>query len=263
MTWANKPLDPPASDVVAAVRSGIPVKSIATPRAELVSREKCLWPGCVDEPELEPFDYVPVTVGDEIVGLGDRLSGGLRDLSEAMLLSSDSGLLSYVEIADRQQFAFLVEHNRIAGLVTLSDIQKLPVYCVVFALLMSVEMLLMEWIRRECRMEPDRWLSQLDDESRRRIEKHWKRAQQRNVALDRLSCASFADELNAARRLRLFSAKPDAIDTLERLKDLRNLICHGMEIALTPDRALEIPADVRAALRIQRLLEDDLKAGPA
>ena len=69
VTWANKPLDTPAHEVIAAVRSGIPVKSIATPRAELVTRQKYLWPGCVDDPELEPFDLIPVTVGDEIVGL--------------------------------------------------------------------------------------------------------------------------------------------------------------------------------------------------
>jgi len=259
MTWASRPLDTPANEVIAAVRGGFTVKSIATPRAELVTRQKCEWPGFMEELELKPFDHIPVTVEDQIVGVGDRTCGELRELSETMLLASDASLLSYVEVADEKQFAFLVEHNRISGIVTLSDIQKLPVYCVVFALLMSLEMLLMEWIRNRCREDPDGWLDLLDDKAKRQIERYWKRGEERNVALDRLSCASFADELKAAKELGLFSASPADNEALWRLKALRDRICHGMEISLTPDRALEVPADVREALRIQRLLEDELK----
>ena len=52
----------------------------------------------------------------------------------------------------------------------------------------------------------------------------------------------------------LFSSNESASASLERLNELRNLVCHGKEIALTPDRALEIPAHVRDALEIRASL---------
>src|SRR5262249_5841425 len=151
------------------------------------------------DPKLQEFDHVPVTEGDEIVGVYDRESGRLRNLSETMLLAADSSLLSFVEKADHQRFALLVEDSHITGIVTLSDIQRLPVYCVLFSLLMAIEMLLMEWIRRCCRDHPGKWLDTLDAGAQNRVAAYWQQAQDKNVALDNLSCASFADELTAAQ----------------------------------------------------------------
>ena len=197
-----------------------------------------------------------MTEGDEIVEVFDRQSGTLRDLSEYMFLTANSSLLSFVEKADLQKFAFLVRESRIAGIVTLSDIQRLPVYCVLFSLLLAVEMLLMEWIRKSCRHDTEKWLEKLDHQAKGQIDRYWQQAQNENVALDRLSCASFANELTAAENLGLFSSDPDALESLIRLKDLRDWVCHGKEFALTPDRAVENSAHVREALRIQVLLDD-------
>jgi len=255
MTWASNPLGTPSGEVIAEVRTGISVASIMTPRDKLVTRQKRDWPNFTNDPDLKEFDHVPITEGDEIVGVFDRGSGELRDLSEAMFLASDASLLSFVEKADQQKFAFLVRESRIAGIVTLSDIQRLPVYCVLFSLLMTAEMLLMEWIRKSCRDHPEKWLEKLDPSAKGRIDRFWRQAQDKNLALDKLSCASFADELTAAEGLGL---DPDAHASLKRLKNLRDMVCHGMEIALTPERAIEIPAYVRGAVHAQDLLNHAL-----
>jgi hypothetical protein len=259
VTWASKTLGTPANEVIAAVRTGITIQSIATPRARLVMREKSHWPNFKDEAELADFDHVPVTEGDEIVGIYDREEGKtLRDLSESMFMAADASLLGYLEIADSRNFAFLVRESQIVGIVTLSDIQKLPVYCVLFSLLISVEMLLMECIRAACNGDPDKWMSYLDTGAKKTIEKYWKDAQQKNIApLDKLSCASFGNELTAAEGLGFVAS--DEILTLKRLNELRNSIANGKEIALTPDRALAIPSHVRDALAIQAVLDKTLK----
>lgn len=257
MAWASRALGTPATEVIAAVRTGITVESIATPRALLAVRQKDRWPDFKDDTELKEFDNVPVMEGDEIVGVYDREGGYIRDLSEAMFMASDASLLSFVENADTRTFALVVRESQIVGIVTLSDIQRLPVYCVLYSLLMSVEMLLIECVRLACKGNPDKWMAYLNKEAKKKIEGHWKQSQEKNVALDRLSCASFAHELTAARGLGLFSSNEST--TLERLNELRNLICHGKEIALTPKRALEIPALVRDALGIQDALDKKLK----
>ncbi len=257
MTWASKTLGTPANEVIAAVRTGITIESIATPRAMLEVRQRSLWPDFRDEWGLKEFDHVPVTKDDDIVGVYDRESGTLKDLSEAMFMAADASLLSFVVSADRRNFAFLVRESQIVGIVTLSDIQKLPVYCVLYSLLMSVEMLLMECIRKTCRDAQDKWMTYLNGSAKKKIENHWKQAQQKNVALDRLSCASFRNELVAAQGLGIVSAADGA--ALERLNELRDLVCHGKEIALSPDRALQIPEHVRDALKMQAVLDKTLK----
>src|SRR5580700_544520 len=102
MSWASKPLDTPASEVISVVLKGIKVESIATARSMLVVRQRRDWPGFADESELKSFDHVPVMEGEEIVGVFDRESGTLMELSEHMFMASDASLLSFVEKADRR-----------------------------------------------------------------------------------------------------------------------------------------------------------------
>jgi len=257
LTWASKTLGTPANEVIAAVRTGITISSIATPRAKLVVREKGLFPDFINEAELADFDHVPVTQDHEIVGIYDRGKGTLRDLSESMFMAADASLLGYLEIADSRRFAFLVSESQIVGIVTLSDIQKLPVYCVLFSLLISVEMLLMDCIRAVCHDDPEKWMTFLGGK-KKDIEYYWKESQQNNLALlDKLSCASFGHELTAAQGLGLTTA--DEFATLERLKELRDSTDHGKEIAFTPDHALKIPARVRDAMKIQAVFQEKLK----
>jgi hypothetical protein len=261
MAWASKALGTPANEVIEAVRTGITVASIATLRAMLVSWQRAHWQDFIDEAKLKDLDHVPVMEGEEIVSLYDREKGSLMNLSKSMFMASDAGLLSFVENADSRRFAFLVHENRIEGIVTLADIQKLPVYCVLYSILMSVEMLLMELIRRACKDDPDKWMTYLNREARKKIEDYWEQAKQKNVALDRLSCASFGNELVASKEMGVVSTADGAV--LEQLNELRDLVCHGKEIALSPARALQIPALVRGALKIQDVLDRKLKGMPA
>jgi hypothetical protein len=262
MAWASKPLGTSANEVIAAVRTGITIESIATSRAKLVIFQKCDWRDSKNKPDVKEFDHVPVVEGDQIVAVYDRAHDAIRELSEDMFMAADASLLSFVEKADTRKFALLVREGGIVAIVTLADIQKLPVYCVLYSLLMSVEMLLMELIRKACQGEPDKWMDHLNqdraknDKAKKGIEGYWKVSEEQNVALDKLSCANFEQELTAALGLKLISSQDKG--TLERLNKLRNLVCHGKEIALSAERALEIPAHVRDAVSIQIVLDNYL-----
>jgi hypothetical protein len=251
------PLDTPASEVTAAIRTGLTIELIATPRAMMKVRQRSDRQDLKNDPELEDFDFVPIKEGDEIVGVFDREQNRIRDLSEVMLRASDDSLLSFVEYADTRKFALLASDCRVVGIVTLADIQKLPVYCVLFSLLISVEMLLMELIRKACKDDPDKWIKHIKNEkAKKAIEDHWKKSKRDNIGIDMLACASFSDELTAAGGLKLLSTGETEI--LNRLKKLRNDVFHGKEIGLAPDCALKIPSHVRDALRIQDALNKKL-----
>jgi hypothetical protein len=246
--WAANPLGISASVFLTAVRSGTPVALIATPRAILKCRRKSRWRGIESDPELAGFDQVPLTNREGVSIEAVFVRGtGLVDLQEGMFMASDAPLISFLESADQQRFRFLLDDRSISGLVTLSDIQKLPVYSVLFGLLIAVEMLLVDWIRKTCGANQNVWLDHLKKPQRGSVERYWKDASERNLAIDRLSCASFGQEIQAAHGLGLFQGTETHHERLKALEALRHQICHAAEIALTPDRALTIPNHVRAA----------------
>ena len=85
------------------------------------------------------------------------------------------------------------------------------------------------------------------DEQQKAIERHWDKAVEENLAIDRLSCATFGQEIQAADGLGLFK---DAIEYRERfevLAKLRNTVYHAAEFAVTPEQALKLPKHVRDA----------------
>lgn len=246
--WASRVLGTSASDFLASIRSEIPVALIATPRADFRCQLKSCWQAIESDPDLKDFDQVPLTdVNANFIEAVFVRGTGLVELREGMFMASDAPLISFLETADQQRFRFLVEDSNVSGMVTLSDIQKLPVYSVLFSLVLAVEMLLMDWIRKACGANENAWLDHLDGRQRGTLEKHWKDALKKNLAIDRLSCASFGQEIRAAVGLGLFRGNDKRHKSVKELETLRNQICHAAEFALAPEQALTIPRHVRDA----------------
>ena len=85
----------------------------------------------------------------------------------------------------------------------------------------------MDWIRKQCRKNQDEWLTHLTEEQRGIVEKHWQEAVKENLAIDRLSCAAFGQEIPSREcRLGLF-ANHEVINT-RRLKALEQLRHQGL-----------------------------------
>ena len=144
-------------------------------------------------------------------------------------------------------------------MVTISDIQKLPVYSVLFGLVVAVELLLMEWIRIRCGTNEDEWLSKLHKDQRGTVEKHWRDAVSQNMAVDRLSGATFGQEIQAATGLGLFEKHDDQRTRFRALEQLRHQICHAAEFAPNLSQALKIPANVRDAHTVTVWLQEQIE----
>jgi hypothetical protein len=258
--WASRPLSTPVGHFVGAIRSQVPVRLIATLRANLQCRPQSRSGEIESDPELADFDQVPLTddAGRHIEAIFVR-GMGIVPLREDMFMASNASLLSFLESVDRQRFRLLVDHDDVAGLVTLSDIQKLPVYAVLFSLVIAIEMLLLEWIRKTCRGDDAAWLAHLTRTQRGIIEGHWKKAVEKNVAIDRLSCASFGQEITAAAGLGLFRDANDWADKVQALEELRHQVCHAVAFAPTPELALTIPLYVRDAQEVVGWLQEQVE----
>jgi CBS domain len=98
----------------------------------------------VVERNVEGFDFLPVVEmssgsNEKIVGLlstkaislnsqkADKVGSIFRPLSEELVIGADSSILEFVSDADSKPCRLVVSGARIEGLVSLSDLQKLPV----------------------------------------------------------------------------------------------------------------------------------------
>lgn len=261
-TWAQTIAGTIANAPLAALHSRVPVSLIATPREALVARPRAQWQGIEADTALDGFDQIPLT------GDGGRFESvfvrgaGERVLHEGMFMASGAPLLSFLRSADEQRFRLLVDGERVSGLVTISDLQKLPVYSVLFGVVLAVETLLMEWIRRECDGNEARWLQHLHKKQRDTIERYWTQAQEANLDVDRLAVASFDHEMTAATGLGLFATGDATHVRLKRVETLRHRVCHAIDIAPSVEHALTLPDDTRNALALAEWLTQQINDQP-
>jgi hypothetical protein len=260
--WASPVLDGRGSQVLAAARSQGPVRLIATARDALACRPARQWRQVLRDASQSDFDQVPLTGEDGLRIESMFVRGqGRVPLVANMFMAADAPLLAFVQTADAQRFRLLVAEDEVVGMVTLSDLQRLPVYLLLFSLLIAVEVLLVEWIRKACGPNPDAWLAHLTRGQREMIDQHWRNAVRDNLAIDRLECASFGHEIAAVRALGLFKRGEATEAHLLALRDLRNRVYHAMKFAPSAEDALMVSAQAGsaqdlAAWLLQRFNED-------
>ena len=259
--WASPLIDGDASSVLRAARAQGPVRFIATPWKVIATRPASDWQAADLDDALQDFDQIPLTAGDsaQVVSVYVRGSGAVP-LHAGMFMAADAPLLAFIELADRQRFRLLVDGGELVGMVTLSDLQRLPVYSLLFSLVIAVESLLVEWVRIRCNEAPDSWLVHLSRAERDQIDRYYERSKSKNFAIDRLSCATFGQEVKATIGMGLMREGDERHRALLHLAELRNDVCHAKEFAPTLDLALDVPRRVREALALAYWLEQALGA---
>ena len=266
--WASPPLSTDSSELFSSIEEGLTVRLIATPKPRVCGTGDAVQT-VIDRDDLQQFDYVPVKDGNRTVGLLHRtkqrgpepklVGEAMESLHGGMLISSDSGILSYIERADEYEYTcrLVLYGDRLDGIVTLSDLQKLAVRPALFLLVTHVELLMAQWIRG--RGVPDeKILSRLPKERKVRAEQEWNRLRKNNLAVDRLTATQLCDKRDLLLELGFVSGKKQKADARVDLDDvehlLRNPIAHAGEFAPDEERALEIVSTVRTARRwIDRL----------
>jgi hypothetical protein len=207
--WSADPLAGDSIAVVEAMERAVTVDLIATFEPKLI----CCTPAdkishLLSESEYSTFDYLPVQLDGRIVGLlplcqfrsqevppsVEAAGNAMCALEQAILIASGTGVLRYMEEADESPCRLVMRETRIAGIVTISDLQKLPVRPALFLFITHLELLMAAVIRAHFRNRPDDdWLKLLGDR-RERVESEWQELNSRNMAIDRITATQFADK---------------------------------------------------------------------
>lgn len=252
--------------VYSSIQEKLRIKLIATPREELFTCETSDKVVDVFERNSEEYDYVPVVESSgEIVGIlevrevsynSDPLvKDCFKPLNEGDLIGGDASILKFVECADERPYRLVISGGRVAGLVTLSDLQKLPVRVVLFSLLNALEILMSEII--ESAIPKNQWLSYLSEKRQSKISEKIDQSRQGEVFVNELLFTQFCDKVTIL--MKHFPKLKPLRKCFRSSQNLRDSIAHANDYAPSIDMARELCQTVRGIDKLRLHLKECLK----
>lgn len=185
------------------------------------------------------IDQVPVKDGARIVGVLERdesSKSGLRafesmqPLAESMLVGASTGILTYIHLAAGSPYHLVVNENAIDGIVTRSDLLKLPVRLVLFAFLTHLEETMANVIRIIC--PDDCWRKHLAPGREVKVRNEYERGKAKNVYADLLSFTQWCDKRDVLAQVLpsgIRGSKNSFTKDHKSLEELRNGVMHANE----------------------------------
>lgn len=266
--WSTPAIGDGSHRALTAYQESLAVGLIATPRAQFrTCQADELLHEVIRRHEGESFDHLPVVVdrtsrGSSVVGIlaltdqqeAPGQSCAVRDcmapLSEEHLVGADASILAFIREADAQPFRLVVSGGEIAGLVSISDLQRLPVRAALFAMVTHLELEMAETIRIAHPRHKD-WIELLTPERAGKIEAEIQASTDADSLVDPLLFTQFGDKVGLLAKI----LDPTALGSLTKtrfrqdmhaIQDLRDRIAHANDYAATREDAGQTCVRVRA-----------------
>lgn len=169
----------------------------------------------------------------------------MQPLSEENLIGADAGILNFVRDADRRPCRLVISSTQIIGLVSLSDLQRLPVRPVLFMLITHLELLMTDVIRAEFETR-DAWMMRLSDTRRAEFNRRLNGRRRSDMEVNPLLMTEFCDKATIiAKRSDLPCSRGEFGRAMKAAQALRDDVAHANDFAATPDTARNTCAVVR------------------
>ena len=253
-------------DIFETLHSGLVVALIATERKRLMTcRLNESLSVVVPRSTERQYDHLPVTNDDggDIIGLlhtrecvqyasgTERVGGHFQPLSEGDLIGANASILDFIKEADSRPCRLIVSESEIIGLVTLSDLQRLPVRVALFALITGLERTMAGAIRKKYTADED-WLRLLGQCRQEKINGEVGKSKKQYGYVNRLLFTQFCDKRDIL--LHFFPSslsKTKLRRQLEGIEKLRNQVAHASDYAATQTDAQNVCAVVRSLLKLR------------
>jgi CBS domain-containing protein len=210
------------------------------------------------------FDYLPVRQETDgpFIGLFDRTSFQSENqlvrevyspIGTSDLISAETSLLHFLWTANEQPRRLVLEKTEVRGIVTLSDIQKLPVRMALFSLFIHFELLLTEHLRTNLGNKDP--LSLLSEARAQLVSEKWQRFKDSKMDQDLFSAMDLCDKREAAKAMGILGKSKTSIKSAisEIECYLRNPIAHGAEYAESIEAARRT---VSAAIATKKWIDE-------
>ena len=263
--WAASSIDAPHA-TLDALQNGLTVDLIATKRADFAT--------CVEDEPLatvvrrtrpKQFDFLPVVEAatakagssGRIIGLieiehclkvvanTEIVGTVMHRLSDANLIGANASILAFVRDDDRQRCRLIVSGHQISGLVSISDLQRLPVRAALFGLVTDLEITMANAIRQNFN-GTDAWLERLAPGRREKLKTEIDNSSFHDGFVDALLFTQFCDKVTIIRKSPRFAARATGFEgEMKKVQTLRDHLAHANDYAATPDAASRVCATVR------------------
>ena len=243
-------------DEFEAIHSNLTVNLIATPRAQFKWCRNSESLREVVARNAEKFDYMPVFDEQDrgrlagVVHLSEYFHELPPDepvarhyevLGEQHLIGSDASIRAFIEDADQRPFRLVVSDAGIVGLVSFSDLQKLPVRATLFSLVTGLEMAMAEAIQRDDPHD-ERWMDLIPENRREDVRRKVADARENEGIVNPLLFTQFCEKREILVRS-VFAEAPDkrkVEQKLKRAETLRNNLAHANNYAETQRKAKRV-----------------------
>lgn len=168
-----------------------------------------------------------------------------QPLSEDILVAEDASIFDFLRQADTHPTNLVVRSTQIAGLVSLSDIEQLPVRTALFTLINSFEMAMASLIESRFEQAED-WKKLLSEDRRAELEKRITAAKTHDSYTTDLLLTQFADKQDIVAKSKLLPPGRNKLEgQIRRIQKLRDHIAHANSFADTAERARQVCEVVR------------------
>ena len=174
-----------------------------------------------------------------------RIGQIMQPLSEENLLGADASILVFVRDADQQKCRLIVSGHEISGLVSLSDLQRLPVRAALFGLITYLEIAMTGVIRQEFN-GTDGWLNRISEGRRQKLQVEIAKARSDEPLVDALLFTQFADKANIIWKSGCLIVEKSAFESqFKKIQALRDHLAHANDYASSPSAAIDTCKTVR------------------
>jgi len=267
MTWAT---DHDASiENLRKVQGSLTVGLIMVPRVDFLTCSLNETAAEVKRRNTKDFSFMPVLDDHErIVGLHNAERWFKTDapdtpvvkdfapLSEENVIGADASIFDFILQADKYPTNLVISGNQIAGLVSLSDLQQLPVRAALFALITSLEMAMALAIKRKW-PEPSDWMELLSEGRRKKLTTAIDEARSKDGFVSEIAFTQFHDKADIICKGKLLQTPRRAgKKDFTAIRELRDSVAHANRYAETPETAKRVCEIVRT---INQIKDDLLK----
>lgn len=208
------------------------------------------------------YSFFPVEDdnGERILGLYDAqrwfdseapenlIGDDFKKFSEDLVIGADASIIDFVKEADEHPTRLVVSRNGVAGLVSLSDMQLLPVRAALFTLITRLEMTMARRIKERF-SDPKEWLVKLSEDRRARIEEQISKAKKVDQFVNEVEFSQLKDKSRIIVNERLIygeESKKNLNKKFEKIRELRDDIAHANNYAASPSEARKTCSTVRS-----------------
>jgi hypothetical protein len=178
------------------------------------------------------FDQFPVKQEDATVGVllregdhrGKIVSEAMQPLREGLIVSTDTPISDLIPQLRESHYRLVLRGSRIDGLVTKSDLLKLPVRLVVFALITHLEQVMSDLV--STRWRNDSWFVELSEGRQANISKKESELRSRGMNLPKIELTEFCDKADLCEQF-VDGSKSKFKKELDSLRVLRDHLAHA------------------------------------